>query len=131
MAKKQIQKTSGQSSRYKVKKQPEPLEVTLLTEDDLYLFNEGSLFQLYEKLGAHPLTVKNQKGTYFAVWAPDAKQVSVIGDFNGWDRFCHYLQPKGRSGIWEGFVPGVDKGALYKYHIASRYRGYKIEKGGL
>ncbi|MFC2041259.1 1,4-alpha-glucan branching protein GlgB [Chloroflexota bacterium] len=102
--------------------------MTLLAEDDLYLFNEGSHFRLYEKLGAHPLTVNNQKGTYFAVWAPDAKQVSVIGDFNGWDRACHYLQPKGQSGIWEGFVPGVGKGAIYKYHITSRYKGSKIDK---
>ena len=128
MAKKQVQKTSVQSSRSKTEKQPKPPEVTLLTEDDLYLFNEGTHFHLYEKLGAHPLIVNNQKGTYFAVWAPDAKQVSVIGDFNGWDRAGHYLQPKGKSGIWEGFIPGVDSSAIYKYHIASNYKGYKVDK---
>ncbi|MFC1912215.1 1,4-alpha-glucan branching protein GlgB [Chloroflexota bacterium] len=128
MIKKQVQKSLAQSSGAKIKKQPEPSEVTLLTEDDLYLFNEGTHFHLYDKLGAHSLTVNNQKGTYFAVWAPNANQISVIGDFNGWDRARHYLQPKGQSGIWEGFVPGVGKGALYKYHVTSRYRGLKIDK---
>ncbi|MFC1931550.1 1,4-alpha-glucan branching protein GlgB [Chloroflexota bacterium] len=128
MAKKRVQKISGQISRSQIKKQPEPPEVTLLTEADLYLFNEGSHFRLYEKLGAHPLTINNQKGTYFAVWAPDAKQVSVVGDFNGWDMASHYLQPRGQSGIWEGFIPGVDSGALYKYHIISRFKGYKVDK---
>jgi len=103
-------------------------EITLLTEDDLYLFNEGTHFRLYEKLGAHRLTAGSQKGAYFAVWAPDAKQVSVVGNFNGWDRASHPLQQRGHSGIWEGFIPGIDKGVLYKYHINSRYRGYKAEK---
>lgn len=102
--------------------------MTLLTEDDLYLFNEGSHFRLYEKLGAHPVTSNGQPGTYFAVWAPDAQQVSVIGDFNGWNRTSHPLQPRGQSGIWEGFVPGVGKGALYKYRIISRYQGYTVDK---
>ena len=105
-----------------------PPEITILTEDDLYLFNEGTHFRLYGKLGAHPLTVNNQKGTYFAVWAPDVKQVSIIGDFNGWDRASHPLQPRGQSGIWEGFIPGIGKGALYKYHITSRYEGYRTDK---
>ena len=103
-------------------------ETTLLTEADLYLFNEGTDYRIYEKLGAHPLTVNGQPGTYFAVWAPDAKQVSVIGDFNGWDRTSHQLQPRGQSGIWEGFIPGVGKGTLYKYHIVSRYKGSRREK---
>lgn len=103
-------------------------DLSLLTEDDLYLFNEGSHFRLYEKLGAHLMTVDGTEGAYFAVWAPDAKSVTLIGDFNGWDRETHPLRPKGRSGIWEGFVPGVSKGALYKYHIASRYKRHKVEK---
>jgi len=103
-------------------------EVTLLTDNDLYLFNEGSHYGLYQKLGSHPLAVNNQEGTYFAVWAPDAEQVSVIGDFNGWNAKSHPLKPRGQSGIWEGFIPGVGKGALYKYHIISRYRGRKLEK---
>ena len=103
-------------------------DVTLLTDDDLYLFNEGSHFHLYEKLGAHPLTINGQRGTYFAVWAPDAKQVFVVGDFNDWNRMSHPLHPRAQSGIWEGFIPGVGKGALYKYHISSRYQGYRVDK---
>jgi 1,4-alpha-glucan branching enzyme len=103
-------------------------DVSLLTDDDLYLFNEGSHFRLYEKLGAHPITVEGAEGTYFAVWAPDAKSVTVLGDFNGWNRESHPLRPRSESGIWEGFVAGVGNGALYKYYIASRYRRYKVEK---
>jgi len=103
-------------------------QVTLFTENDRYLFNEGSHFRLYEKLGAHPLTIDGQKGTYFAVWAPDAERVFVIGDFNGWDKTSHPLSPSGQSGIWEGFIPGIGKAAHYKYHIISRYHGYKVDK---
>jgi len=103
-------------------------EVTLLADDDLYLFNEGSHFRLYQKLGAHPLTVGNSSGTYFAVWAPNARQVSVIGDFNGWNRASHHLHSRGQSGIWEGFIPDVGKGFLYKYHIVSHYNGYSVDK---
>jgi 1,4-alpha-glucan branching enzyme len=105
-----------------------PSVVTLLTEQDLYLFNEGSHFRLYEKLGAHPLTTKRGAGTTFAVWAPDAARVSVIGDFNGWDQESHLLRPRGGSGIWEGFIPGIGQGALYKYHIVSRHDGSRAEK---
>jgi 1,4-alpha-glucan branching enzyme len=108
--------------------EPSSLGLAMLTDDDLFLFNEGSHFRLYEKLGAHPMIVNGQNGTYFAVWAPDARQVSVIGDFNGWDRNSHPLRPKGRSGIWEGFVPGAGSGAIYKYHVASRYRSYRVDK---
>ncbi|MBN1863094.1 MAG: 1,4-alpha-glucan branching protein GlgB, partial [Dehalococcoidales bacterium] len=103
-------------------------ETTLLTEDDLYLFNEGTDYRIYERLGAHPLTIDGRPGVYFAVWAPDARKVSVAGDFNGWDGSAHPLKPRGRSGIWEGFIPGVAKGALYKYHVTSRYKGLKKEK---
>ena len=101
---------------------------SLLTDDDLYLFNEGSHFRLYEKLGAHAMTAGGVAGTYFAVWAPDADWVSVIGTFNGWDKGASPLRPRGHSGIWEGFFPGVGKGTLYKYHIASRYGGYRVDK---
>jgi 1,4-alpha-glucan branching enzyme len=102
--------------------------ITLLTDDDLYLFNQGSHFRLYEKLGAHPLSEEGREGTYFAVWAPDAERVSVVGDFNGWDAMAHPLGSRGQSGIWEGFIPGVRKGAVYKYHIESRFRGYRADK---
>ena len=103
-------------------------DVSLLTDDDIYLFNEGSHFHLYEKLGSHLFTRDGVDGTYFAVWAPDAKEVFVIGDFNGWHKKSHPLQPKKQSGIWQGFIPGVGRGDNYKYHICSRFDGYKVDK---
>jgi len=103
-------------------------DFSLLTNDDLYLFNEGSQFRLYQKLGSHPVEVEGEAGTYFAVWAPDARQVAVTGDFNQWQRESHPLRQRGSSGIWEGFVPNVGRGSLYKYHIVSRYRGYRVDK---
>jgi 1,4-alpha-glucan branching enzyme len=96
-----------------------------LTEDDIYLFNEGSHFQLYDKLGAH---IEPQGGTYFAVWAPNAVRVSVMGDFNGWSRDSHPLQPHGQSGIWEGLIAQVTKGTKYKYYVVSQQRDYRVEK---
>ncbi len=103
-------------------------DVSLLTDDDLYIFNEGSHYQLYDKLGSHTMTVDGAHGTYFAVWAPNAKRVSVIGDFNTWDKSSHTLRPRGQSGIWEGFIPGVGTGTLYKYHISSQQQGYQVDK---
>ena len=109
-------------------KKPGWSKASLLTKDDLYLFNEGSHFRLFEKLGSHPLTVQGTTGTYFAVWAPDADRVLVRGSFNQWEEESHPLRPRGRSGIWEGFIPGVNKGALYKYRIHSRFLGYRVDK---
>jgi 1,4-alpha-glucan branching enzyme len=103
-------------------------DLSLLTEDDLFLFNEGSHLRLYDKLGSHVLTHDGLAGTYFAVWAPSAARVSVIGDFNGWDRGAHPLRPRASSGIWEGFVPGVGLAMKYKYWVESRHGGYKVEK---
>jgi 1,4-alpha-glucan branching enzyme len=103
-------------------------DVSLLSDDDLFLFNEGSHFRLYYKLGAHPLTVEDTHGTYFAVWAPDAEKVYVIGDFNNWDKASHPLVPRGQSGIWDGFIPGVGPGEVYKFHIHSRFQMYKVDK---
>ena len=111
------------SARHKVE-----YDMSLLTNDDLHLFNEGSHFRLYDKLGSHIVTHKDREGTYFAVWAPDAEEVSIIGDFNGWDKSRHPLRPKEVSGIWEGFVPDVQKGANYKYYVCSRFNGYRAEK---
>jgi 1,4-alpha-glucan branching enzyme len=102
--------------------------VSLLTSDDLYLFNEGTHSHLYEKLGAHPVTADGVSGTNFAVWAPDARQVSVVGDFNGWDPLADPLRAKESSGIWEGFVPAAGPGTVYKFHIISRHRGYQVDK---
>ena len=92
------------------------------------LFNEGTQFQLYDKLGAHLGSVNGRQGTHFAVWAPEAEQVSVIGAFNDWQDGTHLLDPRGYSGIWEGFFPEAAKGSLYKYHIQSRYSGYQVDK---
>ena len=103
-------------------------DVSFLTDDDIHLFNEGSHFRLYEKMGAHFVSHEGREGVYFAVWAPDAEKLSVVGDFNGWDKSSHPLRSKGVSGIWEGFVPGVEKGANYKYHVHSRFNGYRVEK---
>lgn len=103
---------------------------SLMTDSDVYLFKEGTHCRLYDKLGAHPLKIKRRTGTHFAVWAPNAEKVSVLGDFNGWDRGSHPLAPRwDASGIWEGFVPGVGKGDLYKYHITSRHNRYSVDKG--
>lgn len=103
-------------------------EKSLITDQDLYLFNEGSHFRLYEKLGSHPGVVRGKKGFYFAVWAPNAKDVSVIGDFNDWNKTTHYLKPRGSSGIWEGFIPGVSSNTCYKYYIRSNQRSYQVDK---
>jgi 1,4-alpha-glucan branching enzyme len=112
----------------KIDGQPVRSDISMLTNDDLFLFNEGSHYRLYEKLGAHPMTVDGVEGTYFAVWAPNAKQVFVVGEFNDWDKASHPLCPKGQSGIWEGFISSVTKGTIYKYYIVSHRRGYRVEK---
>jgi len=104
--------------------------VSLLTEYDIHLFREGNHFSLFEKLGSHPMTVDGTSGTYFAVWAPNAEQVSVIGDFNRWDKSSHPLNIRwDGSGIWEGFVPDLAPGTVYKYHVRSRYNHYQADKG--
>ncbi|MCR4333288.1 MAG: hypothetical protein NUV34_11390, partial [Sulfuricaulis sp.] len=103
--------------------------VSLLTDHDIYLFRQGRHFQLYEKLGAHVMKVKNVAGVHFAVWAPNARAVSVVGDFNGWRPDVHPLQARpDECGIWEGFVPGVAVGAHYKYHLTSQNEKYRVEK---
>ena len=101
---------------------------TFLTEDDLYLFNEGSHFKLYEKLGSRLRTFGGTKGAQFAVWAPDAASVSVMGDFNDWNKSSHPLVARDKAGIWESFVPGVKQGNLYKYHVVSKHRHYRVDK---
>jgi len=102
---------------------------SFLTEFDINLFKAGKHFRLYEKLGAHLTEVDGAKGTYFAVWAPSAKSVSVIGDFNFWNGEEHQLYVRwDESGIWEGFIPGVDKGTKYKYKIHSHHNDIRTEK---
>jgi 1,4-alpha-glucan branching enzyme len=89
--------------------------MSIFSADDLHLFNEGTHYRLWEKCGAHPTS----DGTHFAVWAPNAESVSVIGDFNGWDPASAPLAPLGQSGIWQGSLAGVGKGAIYKYRVVS------------
>lgn len=102
---------------------------SLLTEYDEYLFKSGKHFRLHEKLGSHIIEREGQWGVHFAVWAPSAKAVSVAGDFNGWNSHSHTLYSRlDQSGIWEGFIPGIGKGTLYKYHIQSK-DGRRLEKG--
>jgi 1,4-alpha-glucan branching enzyme len=104
----------------------------LLTAQDIYHFREGTYFRAYERLGAHVVRAANAAapaGTHFAVWAPNAEAVSVIGDFNGWDRGRNALAPRAdSSGIWEGAVAAVGPGTLYKFHIVSRHGRYKVDK---
>jgi 1,4-alpha-glucan branching enzyme len=101
---------------------------SLFTDFDIHLFKSGKHYRLYEKLGAHLATVGGKKGTYFAVWAPNAKFVSVIGNFNHWNEDEHKLHPRwDESGIWEGFFEGIGKGEAYKYAIQSNSGEY-LEK---
>ncbi|HEU5089280.1 MAG TPA: 1,4-alpha-glucan branching protein GlgB, partial [Roseiflexaceae bacterium] len=95
-----------------------------ISDQDLYLFNEGTHAQLYDKLGAH-LT---PDGTFFAVWAPNASAVFVMGDFNGWDKYSHPLQRREMSGIWEGLVAAAEKGTRYKYHIVASNQNTRFDK---
>ncbi len=120
--------TKSEAQTAKKRQQPVLYDLSLLTDDDIYLFNEGSHCRLYEKLGSHLLTKGGVEGTYFAVWAPDAAKVFVMGDFNGWQKSSHPLRLRAESGIWEGFIPGVGKGSSYKYHINSKYHGYRVDK---
>lgn len=100
-----------------------------LSNDDLYLFAEGNHYNIYEKLGAHPRTIDGVKGVYFAVWAPHARAVSVVGDFNMWDGRLHLMRTLNVSGIYEIFIPGVKTGAVYKYQILTR-TGEVLMKSG-
>ena len=104
-------------------------QALLLTESDIALFHQGRHAQLYKKMGAHPLCRDGVKGVFFRVWAPSAKAVSLIGDFNGWTPGQHplHLRPD-YSAVWEAFIPHLEEGALYKYHIRSKFRHEPIEK---
>ncbi len=95
------------------------LETGFITELDRYLYNNGRHYEIYEKLGAHPRTYNGKQGMYFAVWAPHASQVGVVGDFNGWNPDLNPMVPLADSGIWEVFVPGVGLGHLYKYSLTT------------
>ena len=92
----------------------------VLSDYDLYLFNQGNNYEIYHKLGAHPWTHQGVKGVLFAVWAPSAVRVSVIGDFNQWDGRRHQMRSRGSSGVWELFVPHLQTGMLYKFEIRTK-----------
>jgi 1,4-alpha-glucan branching enzyme len=95
---------------------------------DLHLFNEGTHVRLYQRLGAHAAEQDGAAGTRFALWAPNAAEVSVVGDFNDWRPAQHPLTRVGASGLWQGFVAGVGKGAVYKYHLQSQLEDYVVDK---
>jgi 1,4-alpha-glucan branching enzyme len=100
----------------------------VLSEFDLYLMEEGTHYKKYEKLGAHEMRINGIDGVFFAVWAPNALRVSVIGDFNRWDGRRHPMRVRGLTGIWELFLPGLSEGTLYKFEVKSRYKGILAEK---
>ena len=104
------------------------MESPFLTDFDLHLLGEGAHYRNYEKLGAHLTELDGEPGVRFAVWAPNARSVSVIGDFNGWNRETHAMRCRGDSGIWETFVPGIGHGEQYKYFIRSNFNGHEAEK---
>ncbi len=95
----------------------------ILTEQELYLFNEGRLLEAYRTLGSHPTSVEGVDGVRFAVWAPSAERVSVVGAFNRWDGRVHMMRTRGGSGVWELFIPGLRSGDFYKYEIRNRNSG--------
>ena len=103
-----------------VKEKKKPTGTGVITEVDRYLFGEGTHYEIYDKLGAHPMSLKGKQGFYFAVWAPHAAAVSVVGDFNGWNPDANPMIPLETSGIYETFVPGLGSGELYKFVITTQ-----------
>jgi len=100
----------------------------LLTEFELHLFAEGTWYKAYDRMGAHIRTAEGITGVHFAVWAPNAERVSVVGDFNRWDGRCHPMSSRGATGLWELFIPDLPEGTLYKYEIRSQERGSLLVK---
>ncbi|SDL17258.1 alpha-1,4-glucan:alpha-1,4-glucan 6-glycosyltransferase [Salinimicrobium catena] len=106
-----------------------PVEATLITDYDVHLFKEGKHYHLYKKFGSHLMEYMGTQGVYFAVWAPNAEKIAVMGDFNNWSKDAHMMKARwDHSGIWEVFIPEAKKGSLYKYFIRSN-NGYEAEKG--
>jgi len=99
----------------------------VLGDLDLHLFSEGNHLEIYEKLGSHVLTIGEVRGVYFAVWAPNARRVSVIGNFNNWDGRRHPMRMHPGAGVWEIFIPGLGEGEIYKYEIKTRHELLRIK----
>ena len=128
-AEKAVKRATSKTKEEQKSSEEKPVEATLLTDFDIHLFKEGKHYHLYNKLGSHLMEYMDTKGVYFAVWAPNAKFVSVIGDFNNWDKESHQMKAReDGSGIWEVFIPEAKKGTLYKYFLRSN-NGYEAEKG--
>lgn len=123
-AKKTGTKTSSAKNAAPKKKEPERV---FISKDDCYLFGQGTHYDIYKKLGAHPSVENGQEGTYFAVWAPNAAAVHVIGSFNGWNEDQYPMEKVGEIGIWAIFIPGVGENELYKYLIYTP-EGQKLYK---
>ncbi len=100
----------------------------VLTDFDIHLIGEGSHYKTYEKLGSHVMEINGIRGVHFAVWAPNARRISVIGDFNKWDGRRHPMRVLGSSGIWEIFIPGFKEGEIYKFEIKSKINKYMLIK---
>ncbi len=104
-------------------------DISRFDQLDIELFQQGCHDRIFEKLGSHLMSRENDLGTYFAVWAPNAKYISVVGNFNQWDSNSHPLKVReDDSGVWEGFIPNVFQGETYKYHIISQYQDYTVDK---
>src|SRR6056297_1611021 len=104
-------------------------DISRFDQLDIELFQQGCHDRIFEKLGSHLMSRENDLGTYFAVWAPNAKYISVVGNFNQWDSNSHPLKVReDDSGVWEGFIPNVFQGETYKYHIISQYQNYTVDK---
>jgi 1,4-alpha-glucan branching enzyme len=124
-AKAQPSRKAATPQRRKAKSPAAPNEFSpILGELDLHLFGEGKHERIYEKLGAHLTTHEGRRGVAFAVWAPNARSVSVVGNFNGWNGTTHPMRPLGSSGVWELFIPGLPEGELYKYEIKAGRRTF-------
>ena len=129
-------KAAEKTENYSEKSEEERIKTPTVTvcpdyfsDKDIAQFQKGAHGRIYEKLGSHGIKRDGVDGAYFAVWAPSAEKVSVIGDFNQWDRKTHVLHLRqDGSGIWEGFIGGVGNGSLYKYYICSKYDGFTEEK---
>ena len=119
-------KKAASTTKRTTSKKPKTEGLGVIGELDRYLFGEGRHYQLYHKLGAHPYTYRGQDGYYFAVWAPHAAAVSLVGDFNAWNPDATPMKPVADSGIYELFVPGLGVGQLYKFAITTHTSGNRF-----